>query len=237
MRLAIVILAAGESRRLGEAKQLISINGKSLLQDRLEVIKKTVTNFDADYFNCELYCVLGSRNESIKKQINFSSVTLIDNGKWQEGIASSLRISVDFINESYKPDAIMYVTCDQWCLNRMDFQKLLSLWVENIKLNSNNIVAAEYETLGVPAIFDKKWFVYLRELTGDSGAKKILNRFKNDVTPCPLPNAKFDLDTKQDYLFAQKIYKAQMTELSYADAQDNSIQTPDSHRTTLGAIL
>ncbi len=58
------------------------------------------------------------------------------------------------------------------------------------------IVAAQYErTLGIPTIFARELFAELRQLTGDAGAKRIIERYRERVVRVPCAHAAFDVDT------------------------------------------
>ena len=67
---AIIVLAAGQSSRLGQMKQLVSIKGKSLIENQLEQALK-VSN--------KVYCVLGFNADEIKSRINHLPIKTIIN--------------------------------------------------------------------------------------------------------------------------------------------------------------
>ena len=72
-----VILAAGDSTRMGFPKQLAEIKDKPLLE---LVIEKVNSNFELSTV------VLGYENELIQEKINFYNSNILINENWEEGI-------------------------------------------------------------------------------------------------------------------------------------------------------
>ena len=82
-RIGIIILAGGESRKLGTPKQLVEFKGKSLLRNAAEVALKS---------DCEpVIVVLGSRAEEIYEAVRDLAVETVTNYAWKDGISTSLR--------------------------------------------------------------------------------------------------------------------------------------------------
>ena len=80
-----VILAAGDSTRMGFPKQLAEIKDKPLLE---LVIEKVNSNFELSTV------VLGYENELIQEKINFYNSNILINENWEEGIVSSIRTAL-----------------------------------------------------------------------------------------------------------------------------------------------
>ena len=85
-----VILAAGDSTRMGFPKQLAEVKNKPLLE---LVIEKVNTYFELSTV------VLGSENEIIEEKINFYNSNILINENWEEGIVSSIRTALFFYQE------------------------------------------------------------------------------------------------------------------------------------------
>ena len=88
---AIVLLAAGSSSRLGEPKQLLMYNGKSLLQQVISVADETNIN--------PLLVVLGANYPVLSKKIDKHKAILVFNKDWQTGMASSIVTGLNFVIE------------------------------------------------------------------------------------------------------------------------------------------
>jgi molybdenum cofactor cytidylyltransferase len=86
--------------------------------------------------------------------------------------------------------------CDQPFVDPL----LLYQLTERKTENDTGIIACEYKnTLGVPALFDKKYFVKLMKLTGSEGAKTIINAYPDDVMSVPFGLGAIDIDTIDDF--------------------------------------
>jgi xanthine dehydrogenase accessory factor len=176
------ILAAGESGRLGTPKQLIEIEGGTLI--RRLASRASTSNA------VEVVVVLGHESERIEAQIDdIKNVSAIYNPDHRRGIGTSIRTG---IRELIKHDAILISVCDQPHLTTEIFDKLM----DALAASAAGIVACRYsETLGVPAIFAKKHFPSLLALPDDAGAKSLLT---NDVDAVDFPLGAVDIDTSND---------------------------------------
>lgn len=180
---AIVILAAGESKRMGRPKQLVQIVGESLLNRAIRTALESKIG--------EVHVVLGSGVQELASLVP-SSVQIIMNSNWQEGIASSIRMAVSANKEM---DAILFMSCDQPFIDSSLLRKIYTAF----QTESREVVAALYgtpESPGIPALFANSKFEELLRLTGDRGAKKII--VENDAFLISAPEADFDIDTEED---------------------------------------
>ena len=185
----IVILAAGNSSRLGEPKQLLQFENKSLIR---HVADAAVNSVDS-----AVIIVSGSNEKLISNELNKLPVHLIHNADWQEGMASSISVGIQEIiriNPSIK--GVILAVSDQPFVTSRLFLDL----IEKAKANEKCIVACSYEdTSGTPVLFPKQYFSSLTSLNGAEGAKKLLKKFAADVVTIPFPLGGIDIDTKEDY--------------------------------------
>lgn len=167
--ITILILAAGASRRMNGIKQILAFNENTLLGIAINEAK----NVQAE---C-VYCILGANAEKIESIISFDGVEKIYNDNWEQGIGSSISKGVEFITEkSPETDAILIVLADQPFVNA----KYLNQLIVQYQQKATKIIATNYNNkAGVPAIFPKKYFEELSQLTGDNGAKLILKKMDN----------------------------------------------------------
>lgn len=187
--LACITIAAGNSSRLGQAKQLLFKDGKSLLANTLEL---------ALPFCDPVYCVLGFQWRVMAEEIDQTQVKLLLNPNWQQGMGSSIAAGVEALSEDTQ--GVLILLCDQWQLDHESIARLVSEW----RANPTKIVASEYTdhrramtVLGAPAIFPQQYFASLAKLK-TSGARNLLMRNPHDVIPVALEAAAFDLDTPDD---------------------------------------
>jgi molybdenum cofactor cytidylyltransferase len=180
-RVGVIILAAGESSRLGKPKQLITFRGRTLVRHVVESASKSVCR--------PVAVVLGANMDQIRPEI-CEEARIVENSEWNEGMASSIRRGVEAIEAEV--DAIILMLCDQPLIDA----QILNRFAEK---SGEGLVAAEYGgTIGVPALFASEFFDELRALRGKDGAKKILLTNENRVARIVCPEAAIDIDTAAD---------------------------------------
>src|SRR5690606_17389312 len=186
---ALVILAAGGSSRLGHPKQKLKFRGKGLLQRSIEAGLKS---------NCQRpLVILGAYYDKILPEINTMEVDILINHNWKEGMSSSIKTGIDFLIKKNQVDQVIFMLCDQPFVNENLLNQLITVQKESDK----TIVACTYQnTLGVPVLFDQKFFPYLMNLQGMEGAKKIIQRFPQEITSFSFPLGHLDIDTEEDFL-------------------------------------
>lgn len=185
----LVILAAGESSRLGKPKQNIVYKGKSLLKHAIST---------AIHSACTpVIIILGARFEEIQSHIKEEPVIAYYNPQWQEGMSSSIRSGIELLQKT-EPlvSEVILMVCDQPFVN----SELLNDLISKKATAGKEIAACFYNNiLGVPALFDKKLFPELLSLKGQEGAKKLLMKHIESVVAIPFPSGSIDIDTIEDY--------------------------------------
>ena len=185
----IVILAAGASTRLGKPKQLLHYGGKTLLAHAIN----EAVNSNAD----AVVVILGKDANLFKKEIDERKVRVAINSSWEEGMASSVRLGLDILFNA-KPyiDAVIIMVCDQPHIS----SSILNQLIITQQRTTKQIVTSNYgNSIGPPALFHKKYFEELVKLSGDTGARKIIQRNMNDVATILFPEGDIDIDTEEDY--------------------------------------
>lgn len=184
----IVILAAGASTRLGRPKQLLPWQGKTLLQHAVETALAITTN---------PVVVTGCNADQLVAGIDQTRVHIVFNPGWQQGIASSIRCGLQaLLNRTPVPDQVIFMVCDQPFVSP---DLLLELINERQKSHKSIIASSYAGTLGIPALFDKTHFAQLLDLQGDTGAKKLIGQFQDEVAAVEFPKGEIDIDTISEY--------------------------------------
>ncbi len=185
MKVAAVILAAGESARLGRPKQLLAYRGRSLLRHVVEC---------ADAGGCSpLIVVLGARDQEILHEIESTPALPVINRDWKAGMHSSIRAGI----ERLPPDAraALLLTCDQ---PRITPEIVRSL-CERFDGRAGRMVACAYaKTVGIPALFERSLFAELCALEGPGGARSVLQAHPNELLRVPWPDGAVDVDRARD---------------------------------------
>lgn len=185
-KIAIIVLAAGASTRLGRPKQNLLFQDQTLL----ERICHTALALE----NGPVIVVMGA-NTALKAPIETSVVV---NEEWQEGMASSIRCGMQYLlaNEP-NTEVVILTVCDQPFIRVELFKDMISVH-EQTKLP---IVACAYDdSIGTPVLFHHSLFAELLALKGDKGAKQLVNKDKQRVGLVNFPLGNIDVDTEEDYV-------------------------------------
>jgi molybdenum cofactor cytidylyltransferase len=187
-RVAAVVLAAGGSARMGSPKQLLRLDGESLVR---RAAKTALASRCAAVF-----VVVGAHADAVTHEIEGLRLTRLCNTGWREGISSSIRIAVDAVAAADPPfDAVLMTLADQPAVT----PALLDGLIAKGESAPAGLVACEYaETIGVPALFARQHFDALCALSGDRGGKSVLAAYADDVARIVFPAAAIDLDTRED---------------------------------------
>lgn len=191
-KIVALILAAGESNRLGKPKQLLPFGKTTMLNH----IKEHLTlNFVEQTF-----IVLGAYAKKIKETANLSSSEIIVFEGWEEGMGSSLSFACSKILTQNNYDGILITLSDIPLVNKEDYRKMFELFY-----SSEDIVATKvYGSLGVPAIFGRDYFDELMHIKGAKGAKPLIQKYISKVKVIHNDRAGVDIDTLKDYSSIQK---------------------------------
>lgn len=183
---AIIILAAGASRRLGSPKQLLLFRGKSLLQHTID---------ESVAFTEQVFVVLGHHQAAIAAQLQVHTAQILINEKWEEGMASSIRCGLHAA-EMAGASTVIFLVSDQPFVSKL----LLERMADAQEKSGKPIVVCRYaETFGIPVLFQQRIFTALYGLQGDSGAKKLVMQYLNDTAMVDFPEGNIDIDTAADY--------------------------------------
>jgi molybdenum cofactor cytidylyltransferase len=184
VKIGAVILAAGNSSRLGRAKQLLQYRGESLVR------RTARAALDA---GCRpVAIVVGPVRETVAAALHDLEVELVPNESWRRGIGTSIRSGVGALKEC---DALVILVCDQPHVSAQLIRQLSAVHEETRK----PIVASAYaSTLGVPVLFARDYFDRLLALGDEHGAKFLLVAEPNDVARVAFPRGAVDIDTASD---------------------------------------
>jgi molybdenum cofactor cytidylyltransferase len=184
----LVILAAGESGRLGQPKQNLLFQNKTLLQRAIE------TGLNS---KCRpVIVVLGANAGVIDPSIQHETIKVIYNPDWNEGMASSIRTGIKEIEKNKAIDSVLVMLCDQPFVDPALIHNILRKQQETGKA----IIACSYkDTVGVPVLFGSSLFAELLLLKGHEGAKNILKNHPQDMATVLFDKGNVDIDTMGDY--------------------------------------
>ena len=173
--ISAILLAAGQSKRMdGENKLTKEIQGVPL-------IKHSVKNILASSVN-ELIVVLGHQKETIEKLIDGNEkMKFVFNKDFENGMASSIKTGLDNLSE--KTEAFFICLGDMPMVNHDIYNQLIKS-----KDNKEIIVPTYKGQQGNPVLFDKSMKETVMNITGDVGAKKILELNKDKISNLEINN-------------------------------------------------
>ncbi|HLX67725.1 MAG TPA: nucleotidyltransferase family protein [Puia sp.] len=187
-RTGIIILAAGNSSRLGRPKQLLPYQGKTLLS---HVVSEAL----AAHLH-PVVVVTGAYQAEIEDSLRGQPVALTFNPDWETGMASGIAAGLKAaLAIEPQLQALIVAVCDQPYISAGLFGSLM----EKHAVSGKRMIASFYsEICGTPVLFDKHYFNELAALAGDAGAKQLLKRHPDDVATVPFPKGSIDIDTAED---------------------------------------
>lgn len=182
--LVAILLAAGESRRLGTPPKPLRrhyrqplVRWQAIRLLRLDIAVVVVTGYQA---------------EAAMQALDGLPVTCTVNRDWRQGRASSLRHGVKTVLADY--EAALVTLCDQVMLPREHWQRLIEVW----RRQPDAAVATRYrdDGVGVPAVFPSGLMQSV--VTSSAPPKTLLRSVVPSARTIACPEAEIDIDTPED---------------------------------------
>jgi molybdenum cofactor cytidylyltransferase len=190
MSIAILVIAAGASRRLGQAKQLLRHRNTFLLH---YILDECVVSRLGD-----VHLVLGANRAQIQTKIDLN-IPIYFNNDWSEGMGKSIAFGMQQIMQK-NYDGVIVTVGDQPFFD----QYILKELVLKQKEKQAKIVISTYSKgAGTPCYFDKSLFAELCQLRSDIGAKPIIKKYHHLVERIDFPKGHIDIDTTADLKYLQ----------------------------------
>lgn len=188
-RFAAILLAAGPSSRLGQAKQLVRVDGESLVRRAARLVLSTDP--------VSLTVVTGFADDAVRHELIDLPVKIIRNDDWEQGMGGSIACGARNITEEV--DGVLIVLCDQWRLEAHDIFALISMWLSDIsRITTASWNDNKLNVYGTPALFPRCYIRELRNLKGSKGAKALISHDLENVQFVEMENAAYDLDRPED---------------------------------------
>lgn len=195
--ISAIILAAGQSTRMGIPKLLLPLEGKSLLQ---HVIDNALLSKVG-----EVIVVLGAGAAALRREIKQVKVRIIENALYKEGMSTSLKTGLQAV--SPRAQAVIVLLADQPLVSHSTIDALIDKYLESGSL----IVAPVYGgKRGNPVLFDRSLISELAAVTGDKGGREIIKRHPDHMATVPFESTLIgsDIDTWDDL---NQVYRLSQT--------------------------
>ncbi len=184
-RIFAVVLAAGESRRFGDTKQLATVDGDALVARAAR--RAATASGDRSVL------VAGHDARRVIAAAGDYCRFLLVNDRYGEGMGTSVALAASALSDV--ADALLIVLADQPLVTAEHLGTLIDRWSGN----DDEIVASRFDgVVGPPLLLPGKTFEDLRSLAGDQGARALLNDDRFRLTPIDFAAAAVDVDTPED---------------------------------------
>ena len=183
-----ILLAAGESKRMGELKLLLPFGTST-------IIEKSIDNLLSSRVD-EVIVVTGYKAEEVIKRIAGKEVRIVVNPHYRQGMSTSITAGLNLIDRKAK--AIMIALADQPVID----SRVVNDLIEEFCRHSKGIIVPVYQgKRGHPVVFSVKYKKELLKLGGDVGGKEIVAQHPNDVLEVPVESRgiSIDIDNLSDY--------------------------------------
>ena len=188
-----VVLAAGESRRMGQPKQLLRWQGEPLVTRAARIALESGAS--------ETVVVTGAVGEQVElalaplREAGRGRLRVVFNPNWQDGQAGSVHAAVEALPAVC--EAALFLPVDQPRLPAALLRRLWQTWRGGSDLAA---VTVDGAVRGAPGLFDRRFFGQLRQVQGDGGGGRLLRRHAGEVSAIEAPEDWLaDVDTPEDW--------------------------------------
>jgi len=184
-RVFAVVLAAGASNRFGSTKQLQTFDGISLVGRAANLASSVCGN--------NTILVTGHDSTTVARSAGEAARFVIVNDHYTDGMSSSIAAAASAL--AHTAGGILFILADQPLIGAEHLQAMLDAWSGSEK---EIIATAIADTSGPPVLFPRGTFPELMRLTGDQGARSVLQDPRFTVSTIQFENAAVDIDTPRD---------------------------------------
>ncbi len=188
MRVAGVVLAAGESRRMGQLKALLPFGSRTVIEQVLQPLLSVDLS--------EVAVVLGHRAEEIAAVLEPLPVRLLYNADYRLGMTSSVQVALRSLDPV--PDAYLLALVDQPQIGLPVVQQLLAA---HTRTQKGLVIPIWQGKRGHPLLLSAAYRPAVLALTPDQGLNMVTRGNPNDTLELPIGNDDIlrDMDYQEEY--------------------------------------
>ena len=185
---AAIVLAAGESQRFGQPKQLLPVGDKTMIQHIVDIALDSPVE--------QVIVVLGCRAAKIQRSIADRPVQIVVNEKWKSGLSSSVQAGLSAVKPQIS--AALFVLADQPGVTTEVIAKIIKRYRET---RAPIVVPTHRGRRGNPVLFDRSLFAELMEVKGDRGGRQLIAEHRDELEEVEVETEAIftDIDTADDY--------------------------------------
>lgn len=187
--ISAILLAAGESRRMGEFKQLLTVAGKTFIEHCVDTLLASLAD--------EIIVVTGHREADVRQKLETRQVRFAYNPDYKEGMSTSIKRGVEAVSDEC--DAVMISLVDQPLIEVDIIDQLINVYSKARPL----IVVPRYNGQnGHPIIMDMKLREEILSMDTSQGLKPVREAHAEDVIyiEAASESVLIDFDLPEDYL-------------------------------------
>lgn len=183
LKTAAIVLAAGAARRFGRPKQLLELDGESLVRRACRIASES---------GCSpVILVLGAHAETIIAEGIPEGVCRVMNDDWERGMGNSLAKGAALLGEA---EAVIVLLADQPGVTA----DTLSGMQASLAAGGASLLLCDHgEAMGPPALFLARHFPELARLDGEEGGRSITRRYPDSLATHHAPEARWDIDGQE----------------------------------------
>ena len=191
---SVILLAAGESKRMGKPKLLLPF-GKST------ILEQTIDNLLSSEVG-EVIVVVGYRAQEMIKAIADRPVKVAVNPLYPQGMSTSILTGLNLVDS--KAQRLMVTLADQPLINNKVFNQLVE---ESLAADKGITIPIYRGKRGNPIIFSTKYKEELLSLKGDVGGRQIIKQHPDDILEVAIDSESIniDIDTLANYYSCLKL--------------------------------
>lgn len=189
-RIAAVILAAGQSTRMGSNKLLADLHGRPLVAQTVERVQASGVD--------EIVVVTGHMGAEVQAALAGKQVRFVPNAAYAEGLATSVRAGITAVKHY---DAAFVCLGDMPLVRAEDMQRMMAAF--DLEEGRTLIAPVQGRKLGNPVLWGQEHFAQLMALEGDRGARGLLEVLRNTVVEIPVEHDGIMLDADTPEALAQ----------------------------------
>ncbi len=189
-----IILAAGESRRLGQPKQLLDWFGKTFIEKVIDTAVEAQLN--------PIIVVTGAYHDEIYAEIKDKSLVVLKNERWQEGQSSSMITGVHYI-QRIGVKQFVFLLCDQPQVTK---EQIINILNKADEPDLDIVFGTVKNKITPPILFNERCIEGILGLRGDQGGKKLFYSYRSEKVEYDDERLIMDADTEKEYKELIRVY-------------------------------
>jgi molybdenum cofactor cytidylyltransferase len=167
-RVAAVVLAAGLSSRMGSNKLLSELNGQALIRHTIDRLSKAAID--------EIFVVTGHQAAEVRAALTDHELRFVHNDDYAQGLSTSVRAGIAAAQEF---DAAFVCLGDMPLIEAADLNRMIAAF--NVVERRSLVAPVLGRKLGNPVLWGQEHFVDLMALTGDRGARSLIEARRDQI--------------------------------------------------------